>query len=79
MPGCNECKYKKSKLDDLKINRKCLLGFDKKMNEWWSKNGHKINEDLDDMDCHEYSDDVKVLNDLNKKASELLKKLKKYE
>jgi hypothetical protein len=77
MAGCNECKYEKTKLDDnLKITRKCLLDFNDKMNDWWDNNGSKINEDLDDMVCHEYNDVAKTLDKMNEKASELLKMIK---
>jgi hypothetical protein len=77
MAGCNECKFNETKLDDnFKSNRKCLLGFDDKMNEWWKNNGNKINEDLDDMECHEYNDVAKTLDKMNEKASEMLNLLK---
>ncbi len=77
MAGCNECKFNETKLDNnLKSNRKCLLGKDTEMNEWWKNNGSKINEDLDDMICQEYNDVAKTLIKMNDKASEILDLLK---
>lgn len=46
------------------------------MNDWWKNNGSKINEKLDDMECHEYHDSTKLLIDINDKLSETLDLLK---
>lgn len=82
MPGCMDCKYYDHKLGDF-INgkfesiKKCQLDKDSEMINWWLENGNKKTGDIfDDMNCHDYPDSTKILNDLNRSATKLLKHLK---
>lgn len=86
MAGCNNCKYFKSELGDLKDGRfetkkTCSLGKTFEMNEWWNKNGKKnIDVDtLDAMNCHDYHDSIKALMRADQTADKLLDLLNKKE
>ena len=79
--GCNDCKHYNSKYDWVNgiftpIEMNCNLGFDTK--GWWAKNGHKKSiEEMDKMDCHEYTDLSKHLIKGSKILDEMLELLKK--
>lgn len=71
MPGCHECKHYDSKWDHSDspaklISRTCALGHTDIMNKWWEENGNKAGtENREDLDCHEHTDGVKMLNNMS--------------
>jgi len=84
MSGCNECKHHRSELGEFDYDkgshgestRACALGYNEKVTKWWLDNGNKFHGDkLDDMKCHEDYESTKILQDMNEKFDELIKKL----
>jgi len=78
MPGCNECKFEETRLDDdLLSNRKCLIGKDKEMEQWWKINGIKVSgSKLDDMPCYEHYEGTKKLITIDDKIDDMFDLLK---
>ena len=48
-----------------------------KCEEWWKKNGHLTSDDSEEMDCFEFTEDGKMLNDLIEHAKKILNEIKK--
>lgn len=77
MKGCNECVHYKSGLGDkLNLVHTCKMHNDKKMLEWWDRNGKKTGGKLDEMDCYEFPEHIKILEKLSKTASEIHSKIR---
>ncbi len=79
--GCNECKSSKSSYsfidNKLVVKNTCLKGNQESMETWWANNGNKkSNNDLDIMECHEYTDAAKTLNKTLNYLDEILNSIK---
>lgn len=45
--------------------------------DWWKKNGNVTPDNAEEMNCFEFTEDGKMLNDLIEDAKELLSEIKK--
>jgi hypothetical protein len=81
MKGCNSCKHYKSEIVDFvdgkfQSKQQCLMGHNTEMLKWWSDNGEKTSENLDEMNCHEYPDIHNKIEEVLERMEDLIKKLK---
>lgn len=79
--GCNECVMSDSKWDFVDgkyelVNRTCKKGNTEQLVSWWENNGNKRDEPLDIMECHEYSQSTKRLNDMSTILDKMLNAVK---
>lgn len=83
MKNCADCKHYNSKLGEFveghfELIRDCALGNDSEMIKWWMNNSKKIRDKdvFDEMNCHEYHDSTKILDECLMKTNELLEYFK---
>lgn len=47
-----------------------------KCEEWWKKNGHLTSDNAEEMDCFDFTEDCKMLNDIIELSKEILADIK---